>query len=93
MLPHEHFGPGEQDTIISVQLINSERKILTIQSGEYEELNNRILQPGETMNVNCFIPKGCREYIKHLNVKGKAYIYVGYVSQEAVDPLIYHSKS
>lgn len=93
MFPPEHFDPGEQDMVVSVQLINPERQILTIQSGEYEELNNRILQPGEIMNVNCFIPKGCREYIKPLNIKGKSYIYVGYVSQEAVDPVIYHPKS
>jgi hypothetical protein len=66
-----------------------DRTNVTIISGEFEELNGRILKPKQRMNLNLLIPPGYREYINEVNILNKRVMYIGLVNERAVEPLIH----
>lgn len=88
----EYMQPGNSDSIIAASLFNSSlKKPLIIMSGEYEDLNGKVLQPQTELLVNLTIPKGYREYINETNFQGKTYLYVGLRDKDQADPFIYQA--
>lgn len=86
----EPLDPGNADIILGAQLFNShKRKPLTIISGEFKELNGKVIQPRTELNINLNIPAGYREYINETFFKGKYYIYVGLCDKDQAEPFVY----
>jgi hypothetical protein len=85
-------GPGDIDIILGTTVQNPFKdKILKIMSSstEFPELNGKLLQPGEVLHINLFVPAGYREFIKSTTFKGQPYLYVGLQDKDVVDPYIY----
>lgn len=78
-----------EEYITKAFLENPTHQPIHIISGEFNELNKRILYPRERLQLNLKIPAGQREFIKEDNICGKQVIYIGTVSSEAIDPFIY----
>lgn len=86
-------GPGDVDTIMETKIQNLHfHKPLTIISGEFTELNNKILQPQEKLLISFLVPAGYREYIKATSFKEKEYVYIGLRDKDAADPIIHKPK-
>lgn len=82
--------PGETDMIIKTRIQNPYyNKPLTIISGEFKDLNGKIMSPGGNLEVSFMVPAGYREYIKPTSFKGKSFLYIGLRDKEAAEPLIY----
>jgi len=82
--------PGDDDMVIKTELQNPyNNKILTIISGEFKDLNGKIMEPNSNLEVSFIVPAGYREYIKATSFKGKSFIYVGLRDKEAADPVVY----
>ncbi len=79
----------EQIEMTAVVKNISHKKPLTIISGEYAELNGKILGPGERVYLNLVIPKGYREFIKEDVIMERNIIYVGLQDAQAAEPLFY----
>lgn len=83
-------GVGNADMIINTKIINPYKdKPLTIISGEYENLNKKVINPGDQLEVDFLVPNGFREYIKSTSIFGKPYIYIGLRNKDAADPIIH----
>lgn len=85
-------GPGDFDMVLGTRLQNPfKNKMLKLMSSdtEFPELNGRVLQPGEILNLNLFVPAGYREFIKSTTFKGQHYLYVGLQDRDAAEPIIY----
>ena len=74
-----------QATIVN----SSHEKSLTIISGEFNELNGKIIAPGQKINLNLLIPVGYREYLNEDSILGRHIIYVGLRDKDAAEPLFY----
>lgn len=83
------FPGGNGPVIMTVMLVNPERKPLTIMSGEFKDLNGKIVAPGRELQVSLEIPEGYREFMYQQRIKGKDVLYVGLRLAEAADPLVY----
>jgi hypothetical protein len=82
--------PGEVDTIINTKIQNTDSfRSLTIISGEFKDLNNKVLRPKEKLTISFLIPAGYREFIKTTSFKNKDYIYIGLQDKDAAEPLLY----
>lgn len=96
MLQHFHpgEGPGDIDWVLGATIHNYFDKELNIISSEseFEELNGKVLRPGENLDVQLFIPAGFREFIKATSFRGKEYIYIGLTDKDQPDPLVYRPK-
>jgi hypothetical protein len=83
-------GPGDVDTIIETRIQNTHPvKELTIISGEFKDLNNKVLRPKEKLAISFLVPAGYREYIRPTSFKNKEYVYIGLRDKDAADPVIY----
>lgn len=83
-------GPGDVDMVLGAELVNPHHtKTVKIISGEFEHLNGKFINPGEKLRVNLLVPAGFREFINPTMVKDQAYIYVGLVDKDTVEPLIH----
>ncbi len=82
--------PGEVDMVIGARIQNPYiDKCLTIISGEFENLNGKIIGPGQPIEINFVVPAGYREYIKPTSFNGKAYVYIGLRDGQAADPIVH----
>lgn len=92
MNPDPRFDPNYKGPIQMSAVIGNPKGAppLTIISGEFADLNGRVLQAGERINVNLLIPYGFREFMKEDHILGKDVIYVGLRSAEAADPFFYN---
>ena len=84
------IDPGNADILLTANLFNAHmNKPLTIISGEYKELNGKVLGPQSEMMVNLNIPAGFREYINETEFQGKHYLYVGLRDKDQAEPFVY----
>ena len=81
--------PEGQDYITRAFLENPTNQPIHLISGEYKQLNKKILYPREKLQLILEIPAGYREFIKPDGICGKQVVYVGTRLEEAADPLIY----
>lgn len=85
-------GPGDIDMVLGTKLHNPFRNKnlkLISSSTEFPELNGRVLQPGEVLDINLLVPAGYREFIKSTTFKGQHYLYIGLQDKDAPEPIIY----
>lgn len=83
-------GPGDVDTIMETKIQNTHNfKSLTIISGEFKELNRKVLQPKEKLSLSFLVPAGYREYIKQTSFKNKEYLYIGLRDKDAAEPIVH----
>jgi hypothetical protein len=83
-------GPGDIDTIMETRIQNIHSvKPLTIISGEFQDLNKKVLQPKEKLMISFLVPAGYREYIKATSFNNKEYLYIGLRNKDAAEPIIY----
>jgi len=88
-------GPGDIDMVLGAVIQNPfKKKPIKIMSSEdeFSELRGKILQPGEKLEVNLFIPAGYREFIKPTKFKGQEYLYIGLRDKDQADPVIHIPK-
>lgn len=85
------FFPGNDQgpIVLTAMLMNPQKKPLTIMSGEFDDLNGKILPPGREMEIRIEIPEGYREFMYQQHIMGKDVLYVGLRSAEAAEPLIH----
>ena len=94
MNPDPRFDPNYKGPLQMHAIIGnpSKTRTLIIMSGEFEDLNGRLLNPGEQMDVNLWIPEGFREYIKEERILGNDVLYVGLRDRAAADPFLHSPK-
>lgn len=82
---------NNKDAIVSTYIKNTNKnKTINIISGEYKDLNGKKIFPGESLNITLRIPSGYREFINNpIIMNNNLYMYVGYIDEDARDPLIY----
>lgn len=83
--------PSENEEYITTAILeNPTRNPIHIISGEYSELNKRILYPRQRMQINLKIPAGQTEFIKEAFICGKQTLYIGTMNSEASDPFVFN---
>jgi len=88
-------GPGDIDMVLGTVIQNPfNNKVIKLISStdEFEELRGRVLQPGERIQVNLFIPAGYREFIKPTKFNGQEYLYIGLRDKDQAEPIIHKPK-
>ena len=82
-------GNGEGSVIMTAMLVNPQRKPLTIMSGEFKDLNGKVLAPGREMEIRIEIPEGFREFMYQQNIMGRDVLYVGLRAADAAEPFVH----
>lgn len=74
-----------QPNVATCQIQNGYAKDITIKSGEFQELNNRVIRPGFAVAIQFTVPEGFKEYVNIYEGPAPAkaiYLYVGIISDE-----------
>jgi hypothetical protein len=82
--------PGEVDTVVKIAIQNIDSyKTLTLLSGEFKELNKKVVRPREKLVVSFLVPEGYREFFKETSYKNNKYMYIGLIDKDAAAPLVH----
>lgn len=78
------------DNIAAITLQNVFNYPVTIISGEFPDINKRVLPPRSMCHLHFYIPYHLEFFVKEELIFNKRYLYVGLVSQDYFDGFVLH---